>query len=70
MVIQLAHQYCYFDESDSNDCCYIFSKYEKRKNVLKDMFLHREKLTPYLLAIGSVILYYTVSIILRNIARS
>ena len=41
-----------------------------RKNVLKDMFLHREKLTPYLLAIGSVILYYTVSIILRNIARS
>ena len=44
-----------------------FSKYEKRKNVLKDMFLQREKLTPYLLAIGSVILYYTVSIILRNV---
>ena len=44
-----------------------FSKYEKRKNVLKDMFLQREKLTPYLLTMGSVILYYTVSIILRNV---
>lgn len=44
-----------------------FSKYEKRKSVLKDMFSQHEKFTPYLLSMGSVILYYTVSIILKNV---
>ena len=44
-----------------------FSKYEKRKKVLKDMFLQYEKLTPYLLTIGSIALYYGISIILRNV---
>lgn len=45
-----------------------FSKYEKSKKVLKDMFLQHEKLTPYLLTIGSIALYYGISIILRNVA--
>lgn len=45
----------------------IFSKYEKRKKVLKDMFLQREKITPYILAICSIILYYGASVLLGNI---
>ena len=45
----------------------LFSKYEKRKKILKDMFLQHEKLTPYFLAIASIALYYLVSIILRNV---
>lgn len=45
----------------------IFSKCEKKKKVLKGMFLQHEKLTPYLLAIGSIVLYYGVSIMLGNV---
>lgn len=45
----------------------IFSKYEKKKNVLKDMFLQKEKITPYIIAICSIALYYGISILLNNV---
>ena len=45
----------------------LFSKYEKRKKVLKDMFLQHEKLTPYFLAIASIALYYICFIILYSL---
>jgi membrane protease YdiL (CAAX protease family) len=45
----------------------VFSKYEKRKKVLKDMFFLKEKITPYILAICSVVLYYGISFLLGNI---
>lgn len=45
----------------------VFSKYEKKKKVLKDMFFKKEKITPYILVICSVILYYRVSFLLKNI---
>ncbi len=45
----------------------VFSKYEKKKKVLKDMFFKKEKITPYILVICSVILYYGVSFLLKNI---
>lgn len=45
----------------------VFSKYEKKKKVLKDMFLKKEKITPYILAICSIILYYGVSFLLGNV---
>lgn len=45
----------------------VFSKYEKKKKVLKDMFFKKEKSIPYILVICSVILYYGVSFLLKNI---
>jgi membrane protease YdiL (CAAX protease family) len=45
----------------------VFSKYEKKKKVLKDMFFLKEKITPYILAICSVALYYGISFLLGNI---
>ena len=45
----------------------VFSKYEKKNKVLKDMFLKKEKITPYILAICSIILYYGVSFLLGNV---
>ena len=45
----------------------VFSKYEKKNKVLKDMFLKKEKITPYVLAICSILLYYGISFLLGNI---
>ena len=45
----------------------IFAKYEKKKKVIKNMFLQKEKITPYILAVCSVIIYYGVSVLLGNV---
>lgn len=44
-----------------------FSKYEKNKKVIKDMFFKKEKIISYILVICSLILYYGVSFLLKNI---
>ncbi len=46
----------------------MFAKLEKSKSVLTDMFLKRESISAYLLAIGSVLLYYGISILLNNVS--
>lgn len=38
----------------------IFAKYEKKKQIIKNMFFQKEKITPYILAVCSVIIYYGV----------
>lgn len=45
----------------------IFAKYEKKKKVIKNMFFQKEKITPYILAVCSVIIYYGVSVLLGNV---
>ena len=45
----------------------IFAKYEKKKQIIKNMFLQKEKITPYILAVCSVIIYYGVSVPLGNV---
>lgn len=45
----------------------IFAKYEKKQKVIKNMFLQKEKITPYILAVCSVIIYYGVSVLLGNV---
>ena len=45
----------------------IFTKYEKKKKVIKNMFLQKEKIAPYILAVCSVIIYYGVSVLLGNV---
>ena len=45
-----------------------FAKADGRKAVLKDMFLQRESIYSYILAIGSVCVYYGVSFIMGNIS--
>lgn len=45
----------------------IFAKYEKKKKVIKNMFLQKEKITPYILAVCSVIIYYGISVLLGNV---
>jgi hypothetical protein len=44
-----------------------FAKSDGQKAVLKDMFLQRESIYSYILAIGSVCVYYGVSFIMGNI---
>ncbi len=44
-----------------------FSKYEKKKKVLKDMFFRKEKITSYILVVCSIFLYYGISALLGNI---
>ena len=43
-----------------------FAKSDGQKAVLKDMFLQRESIYSYILAIGSVCVYYGVSFIMGN----
>lgn len=45
----------------------IFAKLEQVDSVLKKMFLQKENLFVYLMAIGSVSIYYGVSIVLDNV---
>lgn len=45
----------------------IFAKYEKKKQIIKNMFLQKEKITPYFLAVCSVIIYYGVSVPLGDV---
>ena len=45
-----------------------FAKSDGQKAVLKDMFLQRESIYSYILAIGSVCVYYGVSFIMGNIS--
>ena len=45
-----------------------FAKSDGKKAVLKDMFLQRESIYSYILAIGSVCIYYGVSFIIGNIS--
>ena len=44
-----------------------FAKSDGQKAVLKDMFLQRESIYPYILAIGSVCVYWGVSFIMGNV---
>ena len=45
----------------------VFSKFNKDNKVLKNKFLQKEKLTPYILGICSIAIYYGVSILLGNV---
>ena len=45
----------------------IFAKYEKKKQIIKNMFLQKEEITPYILAVCSVIIYYGLSALLGNV---
>ena len=45
-----------------------FAKSDGQKTVLKDMFWQRESISPYILAIGSVCIYYGVSFIMGNVS--
>lgn len=45
----------------------VFAKLEQVDSVLKKMFLQKENLFVYLMAIGSVSIYYGVSIVLDNV---
>lgn len=45
----------------------VFAKSEKKKYILKNMFLQKENIFPYFLAICSAILYYGISALLGNV---